>query len=129
MPIIILHFLFNNYTTIHCCIYNCTSHHSNTNIVYYICERSIKYKALLCYNNCIVVRLVKSLYMPCISGVPHIVDKMCTLDVWHILCFYQLTKHALVMNLLVWCISSMAQILNSMTNPCANKKVATWQIL
>ena len=41
----------------------------------------MEYKTLLCYNNGIVVRLVKSLYVSCISGVPCIVDKTCTLDV------------------------------------------------
>ena len=78
---------------------------------------------LLCYNNCIVVGLVKSLYVSCISGIPRLVDKTCALDVWHASCVCWLTKHAPMMNLLVWCLSSVTWVLNHMTNPCA-----TWNI-
>ena len=71
--------------------------------------------------------------MLCISGMPHvasyIVDKMCALDMWHASYVYWLTKRVLVMNLLILCISSVAQVLNCITNPCETKNVATHQIL
>lgn len=34
------------------------------------------------YNNCVVVKLVNSLYVLCISDMPHIVDKTFALDMW-----------------------------------------------
>lgn len=59
--------------------------------------------SLLCYNNCIIVTIIKSLFVSCISSMLHAVnDKMCTLDVWHALCIFWLAKIAPITNLLMY---------------------------
>ena len=63
--------------------------------------------------------------MSCIFGMPSIVDKTCTPNVWHALCICRLTNCALVTNLPMWCMSCVAQVLNRITNPCATKKIHT----
>ena len=68
--------------------------------------------------------------MLCIFGMSYsyIVDKMCSLDEWHELCVCWLTKHASVTNLLMWCMSSVAQVLNCTTKQHTTKKVYTYHI-
>ena len=55
----------------------------------------------------------------------HACHKMCTFDLWYATFVCRLTKHVRLTNLLMWCMSSVAQVFNRTKNPYATKKVHT----